>query len=96
MASVKDMHNWGLDLQSCRKISNEDFATLVRNDCKPLVGDVLIAKDGSYLKHCFWVQRAMEVVILSSIAILRPNNKIRPSYLSLHLLDPQIKSRMAG
>jgi type I restriction enzyme S subunit len=96
MASVKDMHNWGLDLQQCRKITSEDFENLVRNDCKPLVGDVLIAKDGSYLKHCFWVQKPMEVVILSSIAILRPNKDLLSSYLSLHLLDPQIKGRMAG
>jgi type I restriction enzyme S subunit len=96
MASVKDMHNWGLQLSTCRKISAEDFETLVRNDCKPLAGDVLIAKDGSYLKHCFWVQKPMEVVILSSIAILRPNKTITSSFLSLHLLDPQVKSRMAG
>jgi type I restriction enzyme, S subunit len=96
MASVKDMNNWGFDLRRCRKITSEDFENLVRNDCKPLVGDVLIAKDGSYLKHCFWVQKPMEVVILSSIAILRPNELLKSSYLSLHLLDPQIKSRMAG
>jgi type I restriction enzyme S subunit len=96
MASVKDMHTWGLNLDSCRKVSKEDFETLLRNDCKPLIGDVLIAKDGSYLKHCFWMQEPMEVVILSSIAILRPNERLFPSYLSLHLLDPQIKSRMAG
>jgi type I restriction enzyme S subunit len=96
MASVKDMHDWGLNLSSCRKVSQDDFDTLIRNDCKPLVGDVLIAKDGSYLKHCFWMQKENDVVILSSIAILRPNERIASSYLSLHLLDPQIKSRMAG
>ena len=96
MASVKDMHSWGLNLATCRKVSHEDFANLIRNDCKPLQGDVLIAKDGSYLKHCFWMQKPLEVVILSSIAILRPSSRITPPYLSLHLLDPQIKSRMAG
>jgi type I restriction enzyme S subunit len=96
MASVKDMHSWGLNLDSCRKVSKEDFERLVRNDCRPLVGDVLIAKDGSYLKHCFWVQENVDVVVLSSIAMLRPNLRVLPSYLSLHLLDPQIKSRMAG
>jgi type I restriction enzyme, S subunit len=96
MASVKDMHDWGLDLATCRRIAEDDFQALVRNDCKPLVNDVLIAKDGSYLKHCFWVQKPIEAVVLSSIAILRPNNAITPSYLLLHLQDPQIKSRMKG
>jgi type I restriction enzyme, S subunit len=96
MASVKDMHNWGLNLESCRKVSEDDFKMLVRSDCKPLVNDVLIAKDGSYLKHIFWIQKSIEVVILSSIAILRPNGKIVPSFLSLYLQDPQIMSRMKG
>ena len=96
MASVKDMHNWGLNLSTCRRIADSEFHTLVRSDCKPLVDDVLIAKDGSYLKHSFWVQKPVEVVILSSIAILRPNKRILPSFLSLYLQDPQIMSRMKG
>ncbi len=96
MASVKDMDNWGLNLSTCRKIAERDFQTLVRNDCKPLVNDILIAKDGSYLKHCSWVQKPIRAVILSSIAMLRPKDRITPLYLLLHLQDPQIKSRMKG
>jgi hypothetical protein len=55
MASVKDMHDWGLVLDTCRRIGEADYLDLVRNDCKPKTGDVLIAKDGSYLKHTFVV-----------------------------------------
>jgi hypothetical protein len=47
MASVKDMHDWGIHIQKCRKISEEDFQKLVIQNCKPQVGDVLIAKDGT-------------------------------------------------
>lgn len=96
MASVKDMHDYGLNVQSCRRISAEDFSDLVRNDCKVNKNDVLIAKDGSYLKHCFVVEEDLDMALLSSIAMLRPNNEIRPHLLALLLKDPVIKERMRG
>ena len=96
MASVKDMHNWGFHIEQCRKISPEDYENLVKNHCKPFKNDVLIAKDGSYLKHIFVIEKELDMVILSSIALLRPNEKIISHILSLYLLEPSIKSRMAG
>ncbi len=96
MASVKDMHNWGIDLSKCRRISEEDYADLVRNNCKPLPGDVLIAKDGSYLKHSFVMEKEVDLVLLSSIAILRPNNEIAPNLLALTLQHPDNVARMKG
>jgi type I restriction enzyme, S subunit len=97
MASVKDMNDWGLDLESCRHVSDADFAELVRNDCKPRINDVLIAKDGSYLKHTFVVEREQDVVILSSIAILRPRiERIQPFYLALHLRQHEVRERLKG
>jgi type I restriction enzyme S subunit len=96
MASVKDMHDWGINVESCRRVSAEDYADLVRNNCKPLKNDVLIAKDGSYLKHTFVVGKEQDLVVLSSIAILRPNSLIRPNYLSFTLREPTTKARMTG
>ncbi len=96
MASVKDMRDWGIDINSCRRISEDDFENLIRNNCKPLKNDVLIAKDGSYLKHTFVVGEEEDLVILSSIAILRPNPHIRPNYLSFTLREPTTKARMTG
>lgn len=96
MASVKDMHDWGIDIESCRRIAKEDYENLIRNDCKPQKNDILIAKDGSYLKHTFVVGDEQDLVLLSSIAILRPNDIIRPNYLCLVLRDPVIKARMKG
>lgn len=94
MASVKDMDTWGINITSCRKISKEEYEKLARNDCKPLKNDILIAKDGSYLKHSFVINREIELVILSSIAILRPNQKVLPQILSLILKEKSIISRM--
>ena len=85
MASVKDMEDWGINLSSCRKISKEEFDKLVSADCLPQVNDILIAKDGSYLKHIFVVDKMQEVVILSSIAIIRPNGIYHPYLLSILL-----------
>lgn len=96
MASVKDMTDWGFDVDGCRRISEKDFNELVRNDCKPKKNDVLIAKDGSYLKHTFVVTEETNLVILSSIAILRPNKLINPNYLNFLLREPSIKARMSG
>lgn len=94
MASVKDMHDWGINLEGCRKISHEDFGELVRTDCKPLKGDILIAKDGSYLKHTFLVEQEVDLVLLSSIAILRPNGRLNSELFAIALRDDEVKARM--
>ena len=96
MASVKDMHDWGINVRTCRTISEEEFRNLERNDCKMRKDDVLIAKDGSYLKHCFVVEKDLDVALLSSIAMLRPNDRIRPHVLAMTLLEPDVKTRMKG
>ena len=85
MASVKDMYDWGINQSTCRKISKEDYEALVQADCKALQGDILIAKDGSYLKHVFLMEESLDVVLLSSIAMLRPNGQYHPMLLTLFL-----------
>jgi len=79
MACVKDLTRFGVDLSQARLIANEDFEALVKQGCKPEIGDVLIAKDGnSALDTVCTVKKPLEVVVLSSVAILRPD----PSQLS--------------
>jgi len=95
MASSKDMHDWGLNLDSARLISAEDFDDLVRNDCMPKQNDVLITKDGAnYLKHIFVTRNEQEVVLLSSVAILRPNGRINPHLLAATLSYPDNKVKL--
>jgi len=96
MASVKDMHQWGINLLTCRQIAEADYEELVRADCRPLQGDILIAKDGSYLKHVFLVEADMDVVILSSIAILRPNGKYHPLLLTTFLKLKSTRDRLGN
>ena len=95
MASVKDMNYFEINLDTCRKISEEDYSKLVKARCKPEKNDILIAKDGSYLKHVHIVKEEKEVVILSSIAILKPNiQKIYPEFLRYYLLSPMAKANL--
>lgn len=62
----------------------------------PLLNDVLIAKDGSYLKHVFVIKKEKKQAILSSIGILRPNlKKINPEYLKYYLHSNSVKETVA-
>jgi type I restriction enzyme S subunit len=96
MLSVKDMLNNGFSYESCKYISKEDYLDLVKADCKPLVNDILIAKDGSYLKHVFVVKADRQHAILSSIGILRPNlNKVYPEYIKYYLQTKSVKETVS-
>jgi len=80
MASVKDLTRFGVDLIEARLISTNDFDSLVKQGCQPQVGDVLIAKDGnSALDTVCTVDKPLDAVMLSSVAILRPNKEILDS-----------------
>jgi len=97
MASVKDMRTHGFDLSAIKTISDADFEALKKGDCRPLPNDVLIAKDGSYLKHVFVWAEDYEVVVLSSIAILRPDlSAISPHFFAQVLKQDSTKSMMSG
>lgn len=90
MASVKDLTPFGVDLSDARQISVDDFDALVKQGCKPIVGDVLIAKDGnSALDTVCCVDAPLDAVLLSSVAILRPN----PELLDSHFLKHYLSSR---
>lgn len=96
MLSVKDMRDNGFDYSDCKFISEEDYLALVKGDCKPLKNDIVIAKDGSYLKHVFVIKTEIDQAILSSIGILRPNiKKIEPEYLKYYLQTKSVKETVA-
>jgi len=80
--TVKDLTHFGdLDLVNCYKISKDDFNVLARNGCQPLSNDILFSKDGTIGK-VYTVTDNNDFVVLSSLAILRPNQElISPKYL---------------
>ncbi|WP_370836500.1 restriction endonuclease subunit S [Clostridium tertium] len=86
MLSVKDMRDYGFDYQSCKKIDEDDYKKMINSDCIPKINDILVAKDGSYLKHIFITNEEREEAILSSIAIFRPNTNVIYSEILLNML----------
>lgn len=92
MASVKDLTRFGVDLSEARLISQEDFEKLVTQGCRPEVGDVLISKDGnSALDTVCTVDEPIDVVLLSSVAILRPyRDKLDSDFLKYYLSSKQV------
>lgn len=96
MLSVKDMLDNGFSYNDCKFVSTKDYFDMVRSNCKPLKGDVLIAKDGSYLKHVFVIKEEIDQAVLSSIGILRPNQKIiYPEYLKYYLQTASVKQTVS-
>ena len=92
MYSVKDMETYGFNHYSCKHITEEEFHKMKKNDCVPLFNDILVAKDGSYLKEIFICSEEREEAILSSIAIFRPNtNIIIPEILLYLLKQPSVR-----
>lgn len=97
MYSVKDMEYNNFSNADCKMIGQAMFDKLSKADCRPLKNDILIAKDGSYLKCAFKVNEDLNACILSSIAILRPNLKnINPDYFVYLMRTKSIKGAMAN
>lgn len=91
MLSVKNMREFDFDLTSCKHICDEDYEKMVANDCVPQVNDILVAKDGSYLKEIFICNEQRKIAILSSIAIFRPDTTIiHPEILLAFLKSPHV------
>lgn len=93
MLSVKDMEEFDFNYNNCKHISEEEYNKMLKNDCVPKLYDVLVAKDGSYLKEIFVNSKENKKAILSSIAIFRPNQDIVDPYFLCYLLKtPMILS----
>lgn len=95
-----DVHGIGLDYNSAKRISEEDFNLLVNQGCQPLKGDVLLVKDGATTGRVGFVDSDVPCVILSSVAMLRPADNINGRYLmyllASNFLQNQILVSMAG
>ena len=91
MLSVKDMCDDHFDFSDCKHVGEEDFQKLVANGCRPCLNDIVVAKDGSFLKTAFSIKEEHDIALLSSIAILRPRmDMVVPDYLSYYLKSESV------
>ena len=95
IATVYNMGENKIDVDSCKRISDKDYETLVRNGCKPVEGDVLFSKDGT-VGICFPFNQKSDLVLLSSIAILRPKKILDPTFVSQYLKSDFGKKQVIG
>ena len=92
MYSVKDMEAYGFNSSTCKHIAEEEFCKMQKSDCVPLLNDILVAKDGSYLKEIFICSEERDEAILSSIAIFRPDTSVIIPEILLYLLkQPSVR-----
>lgn len=92
MYSVKDMEAYVFNSSTCKHITEEEFCKMQKSDCVPLLNDILVAKDGSYLKEIFICSEEKDEAILSSIAIFRPDTSVIIPEILLYLLkQPSVR-----
>lgn len=97
ICTVKHMKHDGFDMDIATNICEEDFVRLVNNGCKPEFDDVLLSKDGTIGKTFVFKQKSENIVLLSSIAIIRGNkNIIVPEFLKFYFENPKTILRVTG
>ena len=93
--TAADVYGIGLRYDQCKKISKEDYFALVKNGCRPSCGDVLIVKDGATTGRVGLMIDSEPCVLLSSVAMVTPKNRISSKYLmrviESELIQYQIK-----
>lgn len=84
IVNAKDIPNGRINLNSCTRITQHDWELLKKQNCAPQPGDVLLSKDGTIGRVVLY-DTDLSVVVLSSVAILRPKCCVHPNFLS-HVL----------
>lgn len=87
--TVRNLNDGVIDFENCSFISGDVYDKLKKN-CNPKKGDVLFSKDGTVGKVAT-IDFDKEFIVLSSLAILRPNSDVlNPNYLAVLLKTPRI------
>lgn len=96
--TVSNVYDDIIHVEEAAKISTEDFSALVANGCQPPIGSVLLAKDGTVGRTA--IVHENDYVVLSSLGILTPSEKVLSKYLKYLLdsdsLQAQMQLAMAG
>jgi type I restriction enzyme S subunit len=101
IATVANLKEFYIDINSCKFISEEDYQRLLKDGDVPEDGDVLFSKDGT-VGICFtFKQSNYKIGLLSSIAIIKPNHDILFSDFLVYVLKSdnilwQVKGRKKG
>jgi type I restriction enzyme S subunit len=87
--TVRNIGRTGIDFDNCESVDEKAFLELKQAGCSPRTGDVLYSKDGTVGKVAV-NDTDREFVVLSSLAILRPNaHLVSSAFLGLALSSEQ-------
>jgi len=99
IVNVKDMGEYGIKYATCTRISRQEFDFLKKQNCSPQKGDVLLSKDGT-IGRVILFNDDRQVVLLSSIAILRPFSWLLSAFLYFYIksayFDVQLQIKTSG
>ena len=84
-----------LILSHAREYRKHNFDEIAKRDCKPLKGDVLFSKDGT-IGITYVSKGEKNIVLLSSIAILRPNTHVDSYFLNYYLRNKKTQNLLKG
>ncbi len=87
ICTVANMVNNTLDVANSVCISEEDYCNLCKSGCKPELNDVLLSKDGTVGKTLVYLLENYNIVLLSSIAIIRPKMEVLDSFYLKHYIS---------
>jgi type I restriction enzyme S subunit len=92
--TAKDVVNGRINYATARRTTWDAFSSKLTDKSRPKIGDVLLTKDGSIGRVAVVDQEGL--CINQSVALLRPNNLIRPQFLKYLLLSPYYQGVMEG
>jgi len=95
IATVTNIKNDKIDLSSCKRISKDEYEKLVKNGCRPNKGDILFSKDGT-VGLSFSYKQDVDIVLLSSIAIIRPKKELYSDYCAYILTLERVFQQIVG
>ena len=94
--TVRDIRGTDVDFSKCQFVNEVAFEELQKTGCQPELGDVLFSKDGTVGKVAI-VKDSRPFVVLSSLAILRPNpDLVTPGFLAYVLQSPTVLEDALG
>lgn len=94
--TVRDIRGTDVDFSKCQFVNEVAFKELQKTGCQPELGDVLFSKDGTVGKVAI-VKDSRPFVVLSSLAILRPNpDLVTPGFLAYVLQSPTVLENALG
>lgn len=89
--TAKDVVNGHVNFETARKTTQEAYDLLTAKS-KPIIGDVLLTKDGTLGRTA--IVEDEDLCVNQSVAVLRCNERVMPRFLTLLLQLPEYQTEM--